>query len=197
MIPFGWLPGHWGLKGKTRERALAEYTLTGYDLEMKLAEIENTDSTQLELATIKIKRKYNRISDYDADVITAELTLTGDALTIAKVELDFQYKKITERQYKMSLATAKNEPYVAVVDSSYAPDQKLSGLEFEFDWNHLWIELLTANGYTGVTEELVVQRWFEDLCRAVVLEKAEEDTIPFNSRRASSRVAGPNGTEYS
>ena len=39
VIPFGWLPGHWGLKGKTKERARAEYELEGYDLEIALAVI--------------------------------------------------------------------------------------------------------------------------------------------------------------
>ena len=38
-IPFGWLPASWGLKGKSRELAEAEYYLSGYELDIAKARI--------------------------------------------------------------------------------------------------------------------------------------------------------------
>ena len=42
-VPFTLLPASWGLKGKTREIAQAEYERTGYDLEVKILEIKQED----------------------------------------------------------------------------------------------------------------------------------------------------------
>ena len=40
ILPFGWLPGHWGLAGDTRERARIEYEYDGFDRESQLLELE-------------------------------------------------------------------------------------------------------------------------------------------------------------
>jgi hypothetical protein len=45
-LPFGWMPGHWGLKGKTRLRAQAEYELSGMELDLRLAEIDHADDVE-------------------------------------------------------------------------------------------------------------------------------------------------------
>lgn len=66
LIPFGWLPGHWGLVGKTRERAQAEYDLEGKELDLKLAEIDYyDDSDRYTLATLKIALKYKDIQEWE------------------------------------------------------------------------------------------------------------------------------------
>lgn len=74
MIPFGWLPGHWGLKGKTREIAKAEYELEGDELELRLAEINyGTDSKEYSLLKLGIDHKSGEVSDneYEKGVATA------------------------------------------------------------------------------------------------------------------------------
>ena len=42
-IPFNWMPGSFGLKGRTRDIAQAEYELTGYELERRLLDIKKDD----------------------------------------------------------------------------------------------------------------------------------------------------------
>ena len=42
-LKFGMMPGHWGLKGKTREIAKAEYELEGFELEERLLEIKQDE----------------------------------------------------------------------------------------------------------------------------------------------------------
>lgn len=236
MIPFGWLPAAWGLKGKTRELAQAEYELSGYDLEVKVAEINNRgDVDAEELAVLKIKKAHGRIEDRAYSQRVAELTLKGDALQ--KELLDIQYKygdlgeeeyrtaviklmvaegvdqelelnemhfylgNITEAEFKKNEATIKGEPYIAVINSNYKPEDKLDGLYFEFDWNDLWIEELKAHGYQGFTDDQIVERWFQDLCRGVVDTGEMEDDgqpVPFNSGRTINKVRRDGGpTEYS
>lgn len=236
-IPFKFLPASWGLKGKTRELAQAEYELEGYELEMKLAEINHrSDPTALALASLNIQNRYNHIGARQYREEVANIKLTGDALQKELLDIKFDYKELTELEYKTAViklmvaegkdqdlemnelnldmgiiteaefkkneATIKGEPYVAVINSNYKPEDKLDGLYFEFDWNDLWIEELKANGYQGFTDDQIVQRWFEDLCRGVVDETMNEDDgqpVPFNSNgRTINKVRRDGGpTEYS
>lgn len=87
-LPFGWLPGTWGLKGKTREIAKAEYELEGYELDRKLAELNNDDPVKRAIEITKIDAKHNKISQYDCDILIAEKTLTGVDLAVRKLEID-------------------------------------------------------------------------------------------------------------
>lgn len=236
-IPFRFLPASWGLKGKTRELAQAEYELEGYELEMKLAEINHrSDPTALALASLHIQNRHNHISARQYREEVANIKLTGDALQKELLDIKFDYKELTELEYKTAViklmvaegkdqdlemnelnldmgiiteaefkkneATIKGEPYVAVINSNYKPEDKLDGLYFEFDWNDLWIDELKANGYQGFTDDQIVQRWFEDLCRGVVDETMNEDDgqpVPFNSNgRTINKVRRDGGpTEYS
>lgn len=231
LLPFWLMPGSWGLKGKTRDIAKAEYELNGYERDAKVAEIKYADEPKVlarqlvkikhkhrkltdyqydvELAMLKpedvreqelldVELKWGKINQYDYDVKCAEKKLAGVDLELRKLEIEYEHGKIDEQQLAKMSATARGEPYIAVVNSTYDPALKLSGVEFEFDWNHLWIEQLIAAGYIGSTEEQLIQRWFEDLCRTVVLEGAENEPIPFNSRRAATRTVHQNGpTDYS
>jgi hypothetical protein len=63
-------------------------------------------------------------------------------------------------------ATANKEPWVAVLDTHVNPENPKNGF-FELDWNEYFITMLRQNGYTGVTDEEIVDSWFGDLCREI------------------------------
>jgi hypothetical protein len=67
-------------------------------------------------------------------------------------------------------ATAKKEPYVAVLNTEVNPENPRNGF-FELDWNEYFVLMLTKNGYRGTTEEEIVDQWFGDLCRQVGSEE--------------------------
>lgn len=71
-IPFWMLPASWGLKGKTREIAEAEYYYQGQELEEKLAEINAETEEDKEIARLAVKLKHEEISQdaYDKAVAT-------------------------------------------------------------------------------------------------------------------------------
>jgi hypothetical protein len=70
-------------------------------------------------------------------------------------------------------ATAKKEPYVAVLNTHINTDNIRNGF-FELDWNEYFILKLTEAGYKGDTEESIVDQWFKDLCRDVALDEGIE-----------------------
>lgn len=67
-------------------------------------------------------------------------------------------------------ATANKEPWVAVLDTHVNPENPRNGF-FELDWNEYFVTMLRNNGYTGGTDEEVVDEWFQDLCRQVGSEE--------------------------
>lgn len=67
------------------------------------------------------------------------------------------------------LANEKAEPYVAVLETKVNPDNPRNGF-FELDWNDHFVAQLKASGYTGETDEAIVDQWFQELCRNVGAE---------------------------
>jgi len=162
-LPFGLFPGSWGLKGKTREVAKAEYELVGETLQKKLIEIKYEDKEERQLELLKLERKNEHITKEQYDYKYAELKYKGttEYVDIA-LELDRKYEKISEIEYQKKSATLHDEPWIGVVHSEYVPGQMSDGFSFELDWNVQFIKLLKREGYNGATEEEIVEQWFED-----------------------------------
>lgn len=90
-------------------------------------------------------------------------------------------KKTTEPKLKVAarvkspkeIATKKKEPYVAVVGVELEEDNPGNGA-FELDWNEYFVAKLVKAGYTGKDDAHIVDRWFQDICRNVVMENFEQ-----------------------
>ena len=163
-LRFSLWPGHWGLKGKTREKAKAEYELTGKDLDYRLAEINIEDEQELALEHLSIDRKHKTISKEEYDYKYVELKFTkGHKGTLAKLELDKKYGKITNMEYEKAIYSLDDKPWVGVIGSEYNPDQGTAGFSFELDWNDAFVKMCVKSGYNGTTDEQVVEQWFEDV----------------------------------
>jgi len=63
-------------------------------------------------------------------------------------------------------ATARKEPWVAVLDTKVNKDNVRNGF-FELDWNEYFIVQLRSEGYTGSSDEEIVDQWFQELCRNI------------------------------
>jgi hypothetical protein len=77
--------------------------------------------------------------------------------------------KEQERLAKLSpkeLATEKKEPWVAVLETHVNKENVRNGF-FELDWNEYFVVQLRGAGYTGATDEEIVDQWFNELCRNV------------------------------
>ena len=74
-------------------------------------------------------------------------------------------------------ATARKEPWVAVLDTHVNKDNIRNGF-FELDWNEYFVlELKRAGyGFDGDPDEEIVDRWFRDLARNILAEEGQDPT---------------------
>jgi hypothetical protein len=74
-------------------------------------------------------------------------------------------------------ATAKGEPWVAVLDTHINKDNIRNGF-FELDWNAEFVVQLKQAGYgfDGDPDEEIVDRWFRDLARNILAEEGQDVT---------------------
>ena len=73
-------------------------------------------------------------------------------------------------------ATQAGEPYINVISMDLNPDNIHEGA-FELDWNSLFITQLVKAGYMKKKEDTdqdIVDRWFQDVCRTIALEMYEQ-----------------------
>lgn len=70
------------------------------------------------------------------------------------------------------LATARGEPFVRVVEVQLDKTNPGDGY-FELEWNNLFVRRLMEAGYSGATEEEIVDQWFTALCRNI----ADSDNV--------------------
>ncbi len=97
------------------------------------------------------------------------------------------------------LATEQGEPYVSIVSVELDPDNIKSG-SFELDWNDKFLANLVRAGYQhrpNEAEHVIVDRWFQDICRNVVLETYEQSQADPDVRRATKRDLGQGRSEIS
>lgn len=66
-------------------------------------------------------------------------------------------------------ATSRGEAFVRVVEVNFDKDNPGQGY-FELDWNKPFIKSLLQAGYTGNSEEEIVDAWFTALCRNIANE---------------------------
>ena len=72
-----------------------------------------------------------------------------------------------------TVATRKKEPYVAVIGVELDETNPGNGA-FELDWNEYFVAKLVKAGYSGKDDAQIVDRWFQDICRNVVMENFEQ-----------------------
>jgi len=79
-------------------------------------------------------------------------------------------KKKSEKE----IATEKGEPWVGILSMDVDPDDLNNGA-FELDWNDQFVARLMRFGYQGKTDQDIVDQWFQNVCRHVVLETWEQE----------------------
>ena len=82
-------------------------------------------------------------------------------------------------------ATAKGEPYVAILKVDIDPNNINNGA-FELDWNDKFLLNLVKQGYKirpDDTDNEIVDRWFQTICRNIALEVYEQEMADPEKRR--------------
>lgn len=171
-LKFGLLPGHWGLKGKTREIAKAEYELSGFELDQRLLEINQDlmDEMQYKQKSAELEFKYRKINEETYHRRLAELITDETQRALAIAEIDYRSGKLGETEYQKTVATIRREPWVTVIKMDFNTGSSLEG-SFELDWNEFFVEKLEKEGYSGPSSEHLVNAWFMELCKNIAMEE--------------------------
>lgn len=177
--PFGLTFSGLLLKGKHREMAQAHYELTGDDLELEELRIEHGENSfeyRAKNAEILLnsanaeqfseKRKLELEMDMQQDKTTDEYRLL-------ELRMKFLNGEISDNAYAKEIATMNNEPWITYINCELDESEAGVGFSFEFDWNDAFISKLKQNGYEGVSDEDIVEKWYADLAKAVALEHIE------------------------
>lgn len=110
-------------------------------------------------------------------------------------------KKTTELTAKEK-ATKEGEPYINILSLDIDPKDINSGA-FELDWNEIFVARLVKAGYMMNKDDKdsdIVDRWFQQVCRNVVLEMYEQvqaDPMNRDIRPIQKRDLGNGRTEVS
>jgi len=88
------------------------------------------------------------------------------------------------------LATKNSEPYIAITKVDLDPSDINNG-SFELDWNDKFVLNLVKQGYkikSTDTDNEIVDRWFQTVCRNVALEVYEQEAADPEKRESDLRI---------
>ena len=103
------------------------------------------------------------------------------------------------------IATQNGEPYISILRVDVDPNNINSGA-FELDWNDKFVINLIKAGYKqreDDTDQIIVDRWFQTVCRNIALEIYEQKVADPSKRefddlrRVQTRDLGNGRTEIS
>lgn len=87
-------------------------------------------------------------------------------------------------------ATAAGEPYIAILKVDLDPNDINNGA-FDLDWNDKFLLNLIKQGYkirSDDTDAMIVDRWFQTVCRNIALEVYEQEQADPDKRESDMRI---------
>lgn len=124
-----------------------------------------------------------------------------------EVKSEPEPKKVKEKKVAPELtakekATSAGEPYISILSMELDPNDVNNGA-FELDWNEKFIVNLIRAGYKQKdtdTDNVLVDRWFQTVCRNIALEVWEQqqaDPTNRDLRVVRTKNLGDGRTEVS
>ena len=130
----------------------------------------------------------------------AELRATPPIPEIKEPPAPREKKPKEEPKTAKQIATDKKEPYINIVSLDVDLNNLHQGA-FELDWNEIFVARLVKAGYMikkDDTDAEIVDRWFQNVCRHVVMETWEqEEAIAKSGMWVRSTDVGNGRTEVS
>jgi hypothetical protein len=163
---------HKGVNAKVAELGVRLKYEEMLPLEHDIAVAELTVAKQdLPRHLLDIRRKHGDIAEKEYHEECARLELKDDEMELRLLEIQHRYGDLSDREFAKAVATLKKEPYVDVLDLSLTSE---GGGFFELDWNDQFILKLQDSGYTGRTDEEIVNKWFNGICRQILLAEMND-----------------------
>lgn len=101
-------------------------------------------------------------------------------------------KKSAPKLSEKEKATRAGEPWVSILNVDINPEDINNGA-FEMDWNDKFVLNLIKAGYKQAeddTDEEIVDRWFQQVCRNIALEVYEQDQADPYNRKDKDPITG-------
>ena len=101
-------------------------------------------------------------------------------------------KKSAPKLSEKEKATRAGEPWVFILNVDINPEDINNGA-FEMDWNDKFVLNLIKAGYKQAeddTDEEIVDRWFQQVCRNIALEVYEQDQADPYNRKDKDPITG-------
>ena len=151
------------------------------------------------LANLVIDEKYGRIDTFTREMQSASIEYGVDTkeTKLKQLEVRRTFNKINDDEFEKEFATLTDGPWFSVVKTTIDPNTPTEGL-FELDWNEKFVETLKAAGYKGDRPELVVQQWFDNLCKNIAKEHGAvfpEEVRDFDHKTKNRKVRSEDGTK--
>lgn len=168
-IPFNFWPGHWGLRGETRDIAKIEYEIDDpYERDVAKAKVRLHDEA-LERELLAIDLRYEKIDQHDYEMKRIDKIEDEEDRKIATLDLLLESGEITELEYDKEMHNIVGAPWFHI-----DVDYKSGELDVEVDWNASYVEFLKASGYGNAssTDEEIIDEYVRDFGR-----KLSEDDV--------------------
>jgi hypothetical protein len=128
----------------------------------------------------KFLKKVFGITEMEEALAATQKQIEQAEETVAKAKAAAEEALKAEEIAKLTpkeRATARGEPWVAVLDTHVNKDNIRNGF-FELDWNeHFIVQLKQAGyGFDGDPDEEIVDRWFRDLAANMLAESGMDPT---------------------
>ena len=162
LIKYYLNPAIWVMSNYDKEIAKAKYKYTGKELKSQL---------------LKIELHYNNISEYEYDTKIHDLNHHNSEDADRAKELliiELKHDKISIDEYEKEIANIDEEPFVRVLNINLDGSNPSSGF-FEIDFNSYFVEHLMDNGYVGKNNDAIIDAWFNDLCKNIVLDELQDN----------------------
>lgn len=117
----------------------------------------------------KLKKWINKTQGYNIP----EPKVISEPPKVKKPKKEQQEQKLSPKE----LATLNGEPYVNIITVEIDPQNVQNG-SFELDWNDKFVLNLVRAGYKireDDTDQAIVDRWFQHVCRNIALEIYEQE----------------------
>lgn len=105
-------------------------------------------------------------------------------------------EELAKKNDPKARATAAGEPWVNVLGIEVDPENPGAGA-FELDWNDIFVARLIKSGYQGKTDQDIVDNWFQDVCRHVVMETYQQEQADPTNRPSNRKDLGNGRAEIS
>jgi hypothetical protein len=153
--------------------------------------------------------KHKKITEFDRDQTLLDLRFedhdSKDYL-LAALDLQLKHGKITEQQWEKQTATLNKEPWFDYKGGDVQGRKDGQQLAIELDWNEYFPRFLEEQGWSGPTDDAIVDAWFTEAIRQMFLpdltpEQVEamedEDYMPQPQRGTTRRKRDDGRSEYS